>query len=75
MKTLILSALLTIPFIAGCAYNSTSITAQGNISYSGTNTVDKPVRVDTSPTLQGNVPVQGGTVSNPTMTVTPEKQQ
>ena len=65
--------LLAIVMCAGCAYNSTTITAQGNISYSGTNTVDKPVKVDTSPSIQGNVPVQGGTVSNPSMTVTPKE--
>lgn len=61
---ILLCALLT-----GCAYNSTTITAQGNVTCNAS--VDKPTTVNpfAGSSLQGNVPIQGGEVSNPTNAV------
>lgn len=61
-KLLILIAAL---MVNGCAYNSTTITAGNNSSINCTATVDKPTSV--IPSIQGNVPVQGGSVTNPTL--------
>jgi len=63
MKWLILMLALT-----GCAISSTTITNSGAGNVTCTSSVDKPVDVGT--TLQGNVPLNGGSVTTPTMTTT-----
>lgn len=44
--------ILLLPLLAGCAYNSTTITAQGNVTCNAS--VDKPTNVN---------PLAGNTVS------------
>ena len=72
MKRLMMLCLILAGCNYGCAYNSMTITADNGSTVTCTGTVDKPVRVDslTNPTLQGNVPLQGGAVNNPSQTVT-----
>lgn len=49
--------IMTILNLAGCAYNSTTITAQGNVTCNAS--VDKPVTVNTKAQADGNtVPVK-----------------
>lgn len=49
----------------GCTYNHSYVCGDGSNP-----TVTTTKTVTTSPELQGNVPIQGGTVSNPQQTQT-----
>lgn len=60
---LILAASICV--LSGCAYNQMSITNSGNGSVTCTGTVERPTEVTTP--IQGNVPLNGGIVSNPTL--------
>jgi hypothetical protein len=53
--------------LIGCAYNAVTISAFDGSYVSCTSAVDKPTTVN--PSVQGNVPVQGGSVVNPTQSV------
>jgi hypothetical protein len=55
---------------SGCAYNQVSNYADNGSTITCTSTVDKPVSV--TPAIQGNVPIQGGTVTNPTQMQIPK---
>ena len=73
MKQLLLPLLLLILLVcSGCAYNQITITADNSSTVTCTGTVDKPTAVN--PNLQGNVPIQGGTVTNPAQTQVLPKQ-
>jgi hypothetical protein len=52
-------AMLVAMMLVGCAYNSITITTEGAVTVNAS--TSKPVDIST----QGNVPLQGGTVSNP----------
>lgn len=65
MKKVILAILCLL--CAGCAYNQITITANSGSTVNCTGSVDKPVDVGT--TLQGNVPLNASTVSNPSQLV------
>lgn len=66
MKKLLFIAL----FLGGCAYTQTTITADNWSTVNCTSTVDKPVSV--APALQGNVPMQGSTVTEPSLNQVPK---
>lgn len=70
MKTLNLLLLLLLSLaVSGCASIYNNITAQGDVNC--TAILDKPATVNpfAGSSLQGNVPLQGGEVSNPTNAV------
>lgn len=65
MKKLIL--LLLVFSIAGCAYSETYVQNSGSGNINVSTAVEKPTAVN--PAIQGNIPLQGGTVTSPTNSV------
>lgn len=59
-KRKLILPILALLLLSGCAYNQTTIYAGGNV-YCTSNT-EKPVEISSA--LQGNVPIQGGTIDN-----------
>ena len=55
-----LSTLIVVAVLCGCTYNASFMCGDKNVA-----TMSPPKTIDVSPELQGNVPMQGGTVTNP----------
>ena len=64
MTRLVLAMILMMTLVCGCTSSYTYICGNGD-----TATATMPKTVTTDPAIQGNVPVNGGTVSNPTQSV------
>lgn len=61
--------LFAAALLAGCAYNQITNTNSGSGNINCTATAEKPVDVLSGAGIQGNVPVNGGSVTNPTNNV------